>query len=100
MTPVGLGAISASATTTLDRSALMSSTSRSSPTEPQAAPKRGQPRKSRAAASLDQSQRDLLPMTSFEAHHHISDSRTDSVELKKWLSENKDDPAFHVSARL
>ncbi len=62
--------------------------------EPQPKRKRGRPRKK--YFGLGPEDNDNLPQTSFDAHHHMSDSRRFGIDIPKFLAENSEDPGVKV----
>ncbi|PSR74642.1 hypothetical protein PHLCEN_2v9671, partial [Hermanssonia centrifuga] len=75
--------------------------------EPQPKRKRGRPRKK--FFGLGPEDNDHLPQTSFDAHHHMSDSRRFGINIPKFLAENSEDPGVkgflpslkdHILSRL
>ncbi len=65
---------------------------------PQPKKKRGRPKKSFFA--LGSEDNDCLPQTSFDAHHHISDSQRFAVDIPKFLAEYGNDPGVKVHLKV
>ncbi len=62
--------------------------------EPHKKKKRGRPRKE--YFGLRPEDDDRLSHTSFDAHHHISDSRRFAINIPKFLADNSEDPGVKV----